>query len=130
MSEYEFTTEDLIEMQATQAGHMLDICKIRARVQTVDTYGEPVETFPVDSQEVECGLDMRPGNERHTSEGNTIIYDATIRLPIDTELEPTERIKVTKRFGQLLETPLIYEVVSPIQRGPSGIRYALRRLEK
>ena len=108
---------------------MMDTCVIQARVQTVDAFGQMVETFPVDSAATICGLDMRPGVERHTSEGNTVQYDATIRLPVGTVIVPTSRVKITERFGETLAVPLVYEVMSPLQQGPSGMRFALRRLE-
>lgn len=129
MTDYFFTTDDLAEMRACQSGHMLDTCVIKARVQTIGASGERLETFPVDSAAVICGLDMRPGVERHTSEGNTVQYDATIRLPVGTVIVPTSRVKITKRFGETLTVPLVYEVMSPLQQGPSGMRFALRRLE-
>lgn len=124
-----FTTDDLSDMQSCQTQHMMDTCVIQARVQTADTFSQMVETFPVDSAAIYCGLDMRPGVERHTTEGNTIQYDATIRLPIGTVVTPADRIKITKRFDVALTVALVYEVMSPIQQGPSGLRYALRRLE-
>jgi len=129
MTDYFFTTDDIANMRSCQSLHMMDTAVIQARVQTLDTFGQMVETFPADSVAVVCGLDMRPGVERHTTEGNTITYDATIRLPIGTVITPADRIKITKRFDETLAVPLVYEVMSPIQQGVSGLRYALRRLE-
>ncbi|OGO12732.1 MAG: hypothetical protein A2Y53_04875 [Chloroflexi bacterium RBG_16_47_49] len=124
-----FDADDLTGMRSTQDGHMQDECVTQARVQTADTYNQLIDTYPVDSAAIICGLDMRPGIERHMPDGNTVTYDATIRLPIATVVLTTDRIKITKRFGETLAVPLVYEIMSPIQRGPSGLRYALRRLE-
>ena len=129
MTDYFFTTDDLQAMRSCQDLHMLDTAVIQNRVQTVDTFGQMVETYPTDSAAIICGLDMRPGVERHTPDGNTVTYDATIRLPIATVVLTTDRIKITKRFGETLTVPLVYEIMSPLQRGPSGLRFALRRLE-
>lgn len=129
MTDVLFNLAVLTDMRSCQDDHMQDECKIQNRVQTVDTFGEMVETYPVDSAAIICGLDMRPGVERHTPDGAVVNYDATIRLPIATVVLTTDRIKITKRFGETLAVPLTFEVMSPIQRGPSGLRYALRRLE-
>lgn len=129
MTDLFFTNDDIEFMRDCQDAHMMDTCVIQARVQTIDTYGQRVETFPADSAPVYCGLDMRSGIERHTPDGNVIEYDATIRLPIGTAVLPTYRIKITKRFEETLTTPLVYEVMSPLQQGVSGMRFALRRLE-
>ena len=61
---------------------------------------------------------MRPGVERHTSEGNTVQYDATIRLASrDGDCTDLDRVKITKRFGETLTVPLVYEIMSPLQQG-------------
>lgn len=127
--ELSFDDDEIAGMKAVQSGHMMDACKIQARVQTVATDGERVESFPADGEEIGCGLEMQPGSERHTSEGNVIQYDAVIRLPHGTAVVPTDRIKIVKRFGVRLDTPLIYEVLSPFQEGVSGRRYLLRILD-
>lgn len=128
MNKQFFTPKDLQAMKETQEAHMMDTCKIETRVQTVDSFGQMVESFPTDSEEVRCGLDMQPGTERHNVDGSVISYDATIRLPMGTAVTSMDKVKITKRFGVRLDVPLVYEVMSPIQQGPSGTRYALRKL--
>jgi len=87
-----------------------------------------VETF-ADGADLVCGLDMRPGSERHTAEMTVINYDATIRLPIASTPSTKDRVKVTKRFGEALAAALVYNIVGPIQRGPSGVRLLLKKIE-
>ena len=106
---------------------MMDTGVIQANVQTKDSFGEPVNTWPVDSADVACGLNLRSGNERHALDKTILKYDATIRLPIASTPDPKDRIKVTKRFSETLLTPLVFDIVGPIQRGPSGIRLLLKR---
>lgn len=125
----DFTDRELESLREDQEAHMLDTCKIQARIETLDTFGQKVESWPTDGEETPCGLEMSPGTERHTAEGNVIQYDATIRLPLYTVINSVDRVKITKRFGVRQEIPLIYEVLSPLQMGASGLRYALRRLE-
>ena len=120
---------DLTWMRSAQDGHMNDTCVLQACVQTDNTFGEAVETWPVDGSAIACGLDMRPGSERHGTENTVINYDATIRLPIAQTPDPKDHIKVTKRFGETLATALVFSIVGPIQRGPSGIRLLLERIQ-
>lgn len=124
-----FSSGDLTGMRAAQVAHMMDTCNLQACVQTADTFGELVETWPVDGADLVCGLDMRPGSERHRTENTILVYDATLRLPITATPDAKDRVKITKRFDEALGTPLVYDIVGPIQRGPSGVRLLLRRVE-
>ncbi len=123
-------TEDLAMMRAAQNSHMPDICCIQARVSTPTSgTNKIVDTWPTDSAEITCGLDMRPGNMRHSEKFTAITYDATLRLPLGTLVKANDRVKITKRFGETLSVPLIYSVMSPVQQGPSAIRIVLQRVE-
>ena len=124
----EFSTADLANMRETQDNHMMDVCKFGTCTQTADTYNQLVETFAYGA-DVVCGLDMRPGSERHGVDKTILEFDATIRLPIASAPDPKDRIKVTKRFGEALGIDLVYNIVGPIQRGPSGIRLLLKIIE-
>jgi hypothetical protein len=124
-----FSTHDLENMRTTQENHMMDLCVFQACVQTRSTTGALVETWPVDSDASVCGLDMRPGFERDGVEMVVLNYDATLRLPITSTPNAKDRIKITKRFNEVLAVPLVFNIVGPIQRGPSGIRLLLKRIE-
>lgn len=124
-----FSAADLANMQECQEDHMMDECKIQACVQTADTYGELVETWPVDGSAIDCGLDMRPGAERHGTEKTILEYDATLRMPQGTVTSARDRIKVTKRYGTAEGVPIVYSIVGVTQKGPSGIRLLLKRIE-
>jgi len=54
-------------------------------------------------------------------------YDATVRVPIATTVDLRDRFRVTKRFGETLSSALVFDIVAPPQRGPSGIRLLLRK---
>ncbi len=124
-----FTAEDLTNFRSAQTEHMMDTCVFQAVVETADTFGELVQTWPADSAAVVCGLDMRPGSERHGVDNVILEYDATLRLPITSTPSVKDKVKITKRFDEALGTALVYEIVGPIQRGPSGIRVLLKRIE-
>lgn len=120
---------DLARMRATQEAHMFDLCTIQRQSHTHNALNEVVEVFTDDTVATRCGLDMRPGSERYGSQMVNLIYDATVRLPIATVITAKDRIKITKRFNETLATALVFYVVGPVQRGPSGIRLMLKRVE-
>ena len=108
---------------------MLDTGNLQPITATDDTFGQQVETWPTNSASIACGLDMRPGYERHGIEKTVVEYDATVRVPITTTVDMRDRFRVTKRFGETLATALVFDIVAPAQRGPSGIRLLLKRIE-
>jgi hypothetical protein len=89
---------------------------------------KPQATYTDDATAIKCGLDMRPGRKQFGTDMTLLTYDGTLRLPITTNLNAKDRIKVTQRFGEAI-TPLVYSIVGPVQRGPSGIRVLLQRVE-
>lgn len=127
MTDYDFTEDELEYMREVQVGHMMDSCVIQTHSATYDTFGQEILSY-TDGSEIRCGLDMRPGSERHGQDETVLTYDATLRLPITTTLTEKDRIKVTKRFGEDW-TDLVFEVVGVLQRGASGLRVLLRRIE-
>jgi hypothetical protein len=120
-----FTAAELACMQTTQESAMLDQCDLLQSFMTdrKDAYGQPVEQMVVKAT-LACGLDMRPSRETLNAEAR--LYDARLRLPIDTDVTGVDHVLVTHRFGVMLDTPLEYEVLGEPQRGPSGLRLELR----
>jgi hypothetical protein len=124
-----FTSDDLSRMRATQVAYLMDSCLLLAPSKTINDLNEEVTTWPATGiQETSCGLDMRPGQERRRNDMTPLEYDATLRLPITATITNQYHVRITKRFGETPTVPLEYEVVSPIQRGPSGIRVVLRKV--
>ena len=123
-----FSAADLTNMRAAQDAHMMDTCKFGTATQTSDSHGQLVETFAYGA-DVVCGLDMRPGSERHGVDNTALVYDAIIRLPIASAPVALDRVKVTKRHGTALGADLVYDIVAPIQKGPSGVRLLLKIIE-
>ena len=124
----DFSADELTNFRSAQTDHMMDTVVRQIYSATSNSYNEDIVTY-TDQTAIDCGLDMRPGSERHTSNYTALQYDATMRLPITTSINPRDRLKVTKRFGETLSTALVFEIVGPIQRGPSGIRLLLKRVE-
>jgi hypothetical protein len=125
---FQFTAAELANLRTAQAGHMLDTGIRQVHSRTFDTFGGPVDVWTDASSSTACGLDMRPGVERHKPDMTIVQYDASLRLPIATTIDPKDRWKITHRFGEAI-TNLVFEIAGPIQRGPSGIRLLLRKVE-
>lgn len=127
MSE-QFTASELAGMRTAQDGHMLDTAYLRVYSETQNSFGEMIGAYAESGTSTACGLDMRPGSERHQDDKTVTTYDATMRLPITANPNPRDQYRVSARFGEALATSLIFEVLSPIQRGPSGVRVLLRKV--
>lgn len=123
----DFSAEELADFRTSQDGHMMDTCTVNVRTASYNSMGEPVETFTPGGA-IDCGLDMRPGSERHGENMTQVTYDATMRLPIGTVINPLDRVTVSKRFGEAI-TSITFRVESPVQRGPSGVRVLLRKVD-
>ena len=126
---YQFSDTELETMRTAQDGHMLDTGNMQPVTLAQDSFGQVVESWPSNSTSIACGLDMRSGSERHGADKTNVTYDATVRLPIGTAVELRDKFRITKRFGETLATALVFEIVAPIQQGPSGLRLMLKRVE-
>jgi rhamnose transport system permease protein len=77
---------------------MQDTCQIGVYSRTFDSFGEPVPLYTYGAAIV-CGFDPKGGQENWRRDMTPVHIDATIRLPIDTALETTDRLKIITRFG-------------------------------
>ena len=120
-----FTTTELERMQGTQEEGMMDTCDLLEHVTTdrEDEYGKPVEEWVARSG-IACGLDLRSSEEVRNAEAD--LWDARLRLPIDTEVSRVDRVVITHRFGVLLETPMLFQMEGEADRGPSGLILKLK----
>jgi hypothetical protein len=107
---------------------MQDVGVVQLYTYTISGFGEPIQTF-TDQAAIVCGLEMNPGTERHGPDNTQTEYDAIARLPIATVIASKDRLKITKRYAETLAVALVFEVLSPVRRGPSGVRVLLRRIE-
>lgn len=123
-----FSGSELADMQAAQENHMMDLCHRMVFSQTTNDYNEQIKVWTESMTDIKCGLEQQSGSEQLNAVDTVTIYDAIIRLPLSEVWDVKDRIKVTKRFG-VDTTDLTYEIVAPIQRGPSGIRLLLRKVE-
>jgi hypothetical protein len=121
-----FTTTELSRMQGGQEEAMMDTCVIFHYLDGVtDKYGVPVPTF-IEGSVSECGLDPDPKPEWNApaaggDQTQVQAGEARIRLPIDTRIGNKDRVRITHRFGELLDIALDYELTSELRQGPSGL---------
>lgn len=123
-----FTTADLANMRTGHTDRLQDECYLQALTETTDTYGQVVNSWADSGSAVSCGLEMKSGSETRGTNKTVVMYDAVLRLPITSGVVETQRIRVTKRHAETLTTPLVFDIISPVQRGPSGIRILLNKV--
>lgn len=125
-----FSRTELRRMQGTQQGAMQDECQVLTYRET----GRDSRNMPVFDHILggtfQCGLDMVTGSmpREVMLGGEVVLLDARLRLPLEAEddIHPTDWVKITKRFGETLDEPLLYEVIGETMRGPSGLQLNLR----
>lgn len=125
---FDFSTEDLTLMREAQTDHMMDECYIQALTQTFNSFGEEINSWADSGAAIACGLEMQAGSETREDDKTVVMYDAILRIAITDVPAETKRIRVVKRHGETLSTPIVYEIRSPIQRGPSGNRILLNKV--
>lgn len=114
-----FSREDLERMQAVQESRMLDTCVLMRYSEEKDSINHPVPTW-TDGDTTICGVDQTGGSEDRGSNRTVVKWDARVRLPLNTEIDLRDRIRIILRFGRACE-PIVYEISGPPEAGPSGL---------
>jgi hypothetical protein len=123
-----FSTDELAGMQATQESAMMDVCDIlRMANGGADSYGKSRRVWFTIYGEVPCGFGY-PSPRESLGLAQVPQVDATLRLPLETDITNLDRITVTHRFGVEEADPATYELAGPIKQGPSGIQIGMRRV--
>ena len=124
-----FTSTELTRMRSTQDGAMQDVCRVGAYTAADDAYNLPDVTY-VYGIEVICGLELDPPGFAQVGElqasGEVPVINARLRLPLDTAIDPRDRIRVEQRYNEDLTTVQVFEIEGPVKRGPSGLVLDLR----
>jgi hypothetical protein len=112
-----------------------DECTLRIRTDAQDSAGQPVASWSDDYTAVPCGFETSPFKFRAREivaggEGTSEIL-VRARLPIAyyTLIRQDDRIVLTKRHGDTLSTPEVYEIQGFLERGPFGLVANLKRVE-
>lgn len=122
----EFSSTELDRMRDTQDAAMQDACDLLIYgVTGMDSHGMPIEGYVLQATSA-CGLDLRASREMLNAEMH--VYDARLRLPIGTVISNVDRVRVTHRFGEMQETPIEFDLIGEVRKGPSGLLVNLRNV--
>lgn len=111
---------DLARMRAAQAETYFDTCRICSYSEgAANGWGHRTSAWPL-SDAIACGFD--PGGAREVlGEAQIAMRPATLRLPLDTDVQAHDRIQITHRHGSALSEPVYYAIIGTPERGPSGL---------
>lgn len=121
------SSKDLFVMRGTQVNSLPDTCYLQTLSQSTNSFGEVVNSWTDAAESIACGLEMKSGSEKRKPENTVVTYDAILRLAITEIPAETKRVRVTKRHNENV-TEIIFDIVSPIQRGASGNRLLLQKV--
>jgi hypothetical protein len=103
---------------------MMDTCILLAYSAAQDDYGNASPTWTAGNP-IACGLD--PTAQSEVMQGTQVVVsDAELRLPIDTVVSNLDRVEITHRHGEELDTHQFVEVIGDPERGASGLVLKLR----
>lgn len=105
---------------------MQDVCELLSYATIgTDSHGLPIEAYVTTGTSV-CGLDLRSSREMINAEMH--VYDARLRLPAGTDISGMDRVRITERYGETLETALEFDLLGEPLIGPSGLVCNLRNV--
>jgi hypothetical protein len=123
-----FDATILSRLRTTQESAMQDTCQIGAYDYVEDGYGNPTPQYTYGSA-LSCGFQhVRPREVQGS--GEVPVIDARVRLPIATTIDERDRVKITHRYGEALATAQVFDIVGPMERGPSGLQINLKLVTK
>jgi hypothetical protein len=120
--------DDLDDMAATTNSLMPDKCNVFQRtVSGRDSRNREVETYPLRHASLPCSYNPKGGREIQVDTSQTIIADASVRLPLGSEVRNTDKVEITARFGRLI-APLLYKVVGYPDERATAILVQLQKV--
>lgn len=114
---------ELDGLRGAQEAHMLDTCLIWAYTSLPDGYGlaQPIYRH---GEPVVCGYN-EGGRPEVQAVGHVPSSSATLRLPVGTVIQTTDRVQITHRNGEELTLKPMYEVGGLARLGASGLQVSL-----
>jgi len=122
------TNNELTRMQETQNGAMQDTCIILDYSSVSNDWGNPTQSYILRTSAISCGFEPVKTSETHGS-GEVPLFDARLRLPINTTIDAIDRIRITHRYGVSIDNQ-DYSIVGPVKRGPSGLVLNIKKIEE
>lgn len=123
-----FTATELTRMQEAQKSAMMDTCTLLQYSEVQTSYGQMKGTWTA-GPILTCGYGPTGGEEIREPGKTVVRWDAKLRLPLSTHLDLRDRIRIENRYGQPTDVRTVFEIVGPIQEGPSGFVLLLRKVE-
>jgi hypothetical protein len=111
-----------------QESAMMDACVLMVYSEAKDEFNHPVPTW-TDGRVLTCGIDMTGGSENRQSNKTIVTWDAMLRLPLRTQFDLRDRVRMVTRFGASTDDNTVYEFAGPAQIGPSGMQVPLKKVE-
>ena len=121
-----FTTDEIDSLRDSAEAHMLDVGRRKILSTSISSIGEEVRSYANGSETI-CGVEMEAGEEKRGVKMTTVVWDAQLRLPVSFVINEKDRFEVTSFRGEVVT--ILFEVVSPIQKGISANRVKLQRVE-
>ena len=120
--------DELAAMQVTAEGSFFDQCYILRRTREANDFGELIDTWTPEDDPIECGFEPGAPLTRVGDALSVTDVDAVLRVPIDTDLDLDDGIRLSKRHDVSV-TAEDFVVFSKPRRGPSALIMDLKRIE-
>jgi len=132
MTNLPLSSEDFTNLRADAESMFLDECALAPRVTVKDGAGEEIpekQEHRAWGSPIRCSFDVRPGSKAFGPDHTLLAYDAGIRMAAGTAIDVHGWVKVVSRYGSAVDDGIVYEIMGPVQDGPSAIRLLLKRVE-
>lgn len=135
MASASLSARELAQLQLDNEAHMNDLCTIRARANTQDSYGQPVGTWSDETTSVPCSFEFSPFKFRARETGvpgaetSEILVRARLPLSYYNTLTKEKRLRLTHRFGVQLTVAEDYEIQGFPERQAFGVTVNLKRMQ-
>lgn len=123
-----FSSDRLSALRRTAQDLMMDTCRVLSLTEEKNDWGESAYSF-LEGDEIVCGLRFLSSRELMSlTEVGSI--EAEIRLPHGTEVLAKSRIKITRRCGEDLSPPWIFDVVGSPRQGLTATIVSVKTSQK
>ena len=119
---------DYAGLRTTAESTFLDTCRIGTTPTAASDMWNLANTVPADplyADAISCGF--KPTNAGEVRDGSQApLHDATLRLPVDTDIKTVDYIELTHRHGTALDPLEYYAVIGKPELGPSALVLRLK----
>lgn len=123
-------SQDLGWMRGSTEALMPDLCDLYERQVTGrDSRNREVVAFPVRRADCPCSYNPRGGKEVQLDTAQTVVTDASIRLPIDCGVQHTDEVEVKTRYGEEVSPTIRFRVVGVPELRATAIICQLSRVQ-